>query len=352
MGDRPQIAVFGCGALGGYVGGYLTRDGHDVALIDPWPEHVVRMKDPGLRLQGLTEPENFVVKANAVLADDLPPPDTMPPFDIIFVSVKSFDTRATAERLAPYLTDDGVIVSLQNGINEPAIASVVGEDRTIGVIASQISVALPGPGHVERKVKLGGAAHTVFRVGTLDGAVTPVVTAIAEMLSSIDSAVVTENLLGERWSKLVANCMRNPVAAVTGEGTNFNLRDDHIRRLTMRVATEAIEVAWADGVNLVNISGMAPDVWHAAGQGDVAAVATVEAKLFDEMERRDDSQRPSMAQDMQKGRKTEIDFINGHVVARAKARGIDVPVNAALVDLVKQVEGGARSPSVDILNDI
>ncbi|MCG8684133.1 MAG: hypothetical protein MI892_04605, partial [Desulfobacterales bacterium] len=73
---------------------------------------------------------------------------------------------------------------------------------------------------------------------------------------------------------------------------------------------------------------------------------------FDEMERRDDSQRPSMAQDMQKGRKTEIDFINGHVVARAKAQGIDVPVNAALVDLVKQVEGGTRPSSTDILNDI
>lgn len=349
---NKKIAVFGCGALGGYVGGYLTRAGHDVTMIDPWLEHVAMMKDPGLKLEGLTEPENFQVIANAILTDDLPPPGDIPPFDIIFVAVKSFDTDAAALTIAPYLADDGFAVSLQNGINEDKIVAVVGAERTIGCIASTIAVSLPAPGHIKRMVKLGGAAHTVFRVGEIDGQVTERVKKVADMLSLIDSSLATENLMGERWSKLATNAMRNPIAAARDQGSNQNDRAPHIRKLAILVAAEAIQVAQAEGIKLVKVSGVDPDLLLAAGTGDEAAYESVTEQFLAAMERRSDTQRPSMAQDINKGRKTEIDQLNGFIVERAKKHGIPTPVNEAIIAVIKRIEAGQIKPSPTNLDHI
>lgn len=352
MSENKRIGIFGCGALGGYVGGYLTRTGHDVTMIDPWAEHVANMRNPGLRLEGMTDPENFEIKTNAVLTDELATLNGMPPFDVIFIAVKSFDTDDAIHLIAPYLADDGFAVSLQNGINEDKIAAVVGRDRTIGCIASTIAVSLPAPGHIKRMVKLGGAAHTVFRVGELDGRVTDRVTRVADMLSVIDSSMVTENLMGERWSKLITNAMRNPVAAARDQGSNQNDRDPHVRSLAIRIAAEAIQVANAEGADLVKITGVDPELLLAAGTGDEVAYETVTEKFFAAMERRSDTQRPSMSQDITKGRKTEIDQLNGFVVERAKQHGIATPVNEAIISVIKRIENGEISASPDNLDHI
>ena len=340
MSGEERIAVFGAGAVGAYVGGYMTRDGRDVTLIDPWEEHVNLMRDPGLKLSGLTEPENFTVKCNAVLESALPPPGELGPFDVIFICVKSFDTAAAAERMKPYLSEDGFMVSLQNGINEETIAAVVGKERTVGCIASMISVSMWEPGAVRRNVKLGGQDHVVFRAGELDGSETDRVTKVAEMLSSVDSSMVTTTLMGERWTKLVTNCMRNPVSAACGLATNACDSDDHIRRLALRIGGEAVAVAKAEGYPLSKISGMDPEVLFRAGQGDEGALAACERVLLDARAKRSDAQRPSMGQDMVKGRPTEIDFINGFVVRKAKDHGIAVPANEGIVQTIKRIEAG------------
>lgn len=352
MAKNKRMAIFGCGALGGYVGGYLTRAGHDVTMIDPWPEHVAIIQNPGIRLEGLTEPENFQIKTNAILTSDLPSPNQIEPFDTIFIAVKSFDTEDAIKTMAPYLSDDGFAVSLQNGINEDKIAAVVGQDSTIGCIASTIAVSLPAAGHIKRMVKLGGAAHIVFRVGEIDGQITERVTTVADMLSVIDSAMVTENLMGERWSKLATNAMRNPIAAARDQGSNQNDRDPHIRNLAIRIAAEAIQVAEAEVTSLVKIAGVEPELLLAAGTGDEVAYNAVTEKFFAAMERRSDSQRPSMAQDINKGRKTEIDQLNGFIVERAKKHGIATPVNEAIIAVIKRIEAGEISPSPDNLDHI
>lgn len=352
MPNSKRMAIFGCGALGGYVGGYLTRAGHDVTMIDPWPDHVAMMKDPGLRLEGQTEPENFQVQTKAILTNDLPLPEEIPSFDVIFIAVKSFDTDEAINTMAPYLADDGFAVSLQNGINEDKIAAVVGQERTIGCIASTIAVSLPAAGHIKRMVKLGGAAHIVFRMGEIDGQATGRVKEIADMLCLIDSAMVTENLMGERWSKLATNAMRNPVAAARDQGSNQNDRDPHVRMLGVRIAAETIQVARAEGAKLVKIAGVEPDLLLAAGTGDEAAYTAVTEKFFAAMERRSDTQRPSMAQDINKGRKTEIDQINGFIAERAKKYGIATPVNEAIIAVIKRIEAGEITPAPGNLDHI
>lgn len=347
-----RIAVMGCGALGGYAGGYLTRDGFDVTMIDPWPDHVAAMRTPGLKLEGVTDEECFDVICNTVLQADFPAPGDIDPFDIVIIAVKSYDTTAAATFVEPYLADGGFAVSLQNGINEHLIAEVLGAERTVGCIASQISLSLPGPGNIQRKIKKGGDQHTVFRVGEISGDVTPRVEDVAAMLANIDSTLATDNLMGERWSKLAANAMRNPVSAATQQGANTNDKDEHIRRITIGLAAEAVQVARAEGVRLVKIMGLAPDDLVGAAEGNADATKVVLDKFYADMERRKDSQRPSMAQDVEKGRPTEIDHINGLIVDRGAAHGIPTPLNAGIRNVIKRIEAGEITPGPDTLRDL
>jgi 2-dehydropantoate 2-reductase len=216
----------------------------------------------------------------------------------------------------------------------------------VGCIASTIAVDLTDPARVQRNVALGGDKHTVFRVGEPHGRITPRIEEVARLVRYADSARTTTNLWGERWSKLVINAMRNPVSAATGRGGNANDRDPMTRRLAIRLAAEAIKVGLAHGYTLEKVYKMEPQRLLAAGEGDVAALEECEKVLLDNVKFRNDEQRPSMGQDMQKGRRTEIDFINGLVVAKAAELGIPTPANAGIVEAVKRVERGeiAASP--------
>lgn len=346
---KPKIAIVGAGALGGHVGAYLARDGRDVTLIDPWPEHVERMRAHGLTLEGQTEAECFTQPVKALHITELQQVANGQPFDFAFVAMKSYDTVWATEMIRQYLTPGGFTVSLQNGINEERMAGVIGWGKTIGCIASTIAVELTAPGHIRRNVKLGGENHTIFRIGEPHGRITARTEKIAEMLKCVDSTKPTANLWGERWSKLTVNCMRNPVAAATGRGGNANDRDDMTRMLALRIAAEAIEVGWALGYELEPVYGMAPEDVTAAVGGDDDAVGRVEARLFENMKRRSDKQRPSMGQDIAKGRRTEIDFINGLVAEKAQEVGIPTPANLGIIEAVKKVERGEAAPGPEIV---
>ena len=352
MPTRKNIAIVGAGALGGHVGGYLTKNGCRVTLIDPWPEHVETMRGEGLTLRGQSAPENFTVKVNAIHLTELQRCAKEQPFDIAFVAVKSYDTIWATEMIKPYLAPNAFVVSLQNSINEDRIASVVGWGKTVGCIASTIAVELVKPGLVQRQVGLGGERNTVFRVGEPHGRITPRVTEIADMLKCCDSSKATENLWGERWSKLVVNAMRNPMSAATGRGGNTNDRDPVTRSLALRIASEAVAVGLAHGYTLEKVYKMDPLKVKAAGEGDKAALAECEAVLLGNTRFRNDEQRPSMGQDIQKGRRTEIDFINGLVVAKAEELGLKTPANRGIIAAVKRVERGEAKPSADLVAGI
>jgi 2-dehydropantoate 2-reductase len=339
---RPRIAFIGAGAVGGYVGGHLARLGHDVTLIDPWPEHVEAIRAGGLALSGLEPEENVTVKVPALHLTEVQGLAKARPIDIAFVSVKSYDTVWAAHFIAPYLSEGGFVVSLQNCINEERIAGVVGWGRTVGMIAATISVDLYEPGRIRRTVGRGGPNRVVFAVGEVHGRITPRIEMLRDMVAGIDSVKATSNLWGERWSKLCVNGMRNGTSAATGLSGNDCDTNPHIRRFALRVGAEAVRVGQALGYSLEKIQNMEPGLLALAGEGDPAALETAEATLLENGRKaqRSDLQRPSMAQDMAKGRKTEIDFINGFIAAEGAKAGIAAPANAALAAVVKRVERG------------
>ena len=348
MGKR--IAIVGAGALGGYVGGYFAQQGQDVTLIDMWPENIEAIRSRGLELDGITPEEKFTVKgARTMHLTEVQSLSKEEPVDIAFVAVKSYDTEWATMLIKPYLAPEGYVVSLQNCVNEEKIAGIVGWGKTVGVVASVISVDMFDAARIRRTAAKGGDKHTVFRIGEVHGAITGRVRELVGMFSNIDSAKATTNLWGERWSKLTQNGMRNGVSAATGLTTPQCDLNAEIRRFAIQLGAEAVRVAQALGYELEKIGGVKPDLFALAAGGDSDALAEVDQHMIARAKDnpRGDMQRPSMAQDIGKGRRTEIDFMNGYIVDKGRVLGIPTPSHEKLVDLVRKVERGelAASPS-------
>jgi 2-dehydropantoate 2-reductase len=346
-----RIAVVGAGALGGYVGGTLAHLGHDVTLIDAWPEHVETIRARGLELDGVTSEERFTVRKAKTMHLTEVQSLARAPVDVAFVAVKSYDTRWATELIAPYLSSRGYIVSLQNCLNEETIAAVVGWGRVLGVVASIISVDMHEAGRIRRTAAKGGDQHTVFRVGEPHGRLTPRAEELAGWLRGIDSSKVTTNLWGERWSKLVQNGMGNGVTAATGLTTPACLGNERIRRFQIALAGEGVRVGQALGFQLEKIRGVEPEKLARAAEGDREALAAVESVLIPKAGEnpRADIQRPSMAQDILKGRRTEIEQMNGYIARKGAEVGVSAPSHMKLTELVLKIERGELKPSASHL---
>src|SRR5271156_2665388 len=323
-----KIAIVGAGAVGGYAGAHMVQAGEDVTFIDPWPEHVEHMRKHGLRVTHARDVPEFTVPVRALHVTDAQQLSKEKPVDIAFVCMKSYDTAWATMMIRQYLAPGGV----------------VGGGKTLGCISSSTSVNLPEPGHIHRGAGKGGAAHTVFRTGEVHGRITQRSEEIRRLVGYADSAKVTGNLWGERWSKLVANVMGNGLSACTGLPGGEMLQSEPIRRFSTRLGSEAIRVGQAHGYQLEEILHLAPETIARAGEGDEAAMRVCDEQRFADGKKTSSEQRPSMGQDMQKGRRTEIEFLNGFVVREGAKVGLSCRANAVLTDIVKRVERGELRP--------
>jgi 2-dehydropantoate 2-reductase len=274
------------------------------------------------------------------------------PVEIAFVCVKSYDTAWATTLIRQYLAPGGYVVSLQNCMNEATIAGIVGWGKTVGCIASVISVNLSEPGHVHRGAAKGGATHTVFRTGEVHGRITERAEEVRRLVGHSDSAKVTSNLWGERWSKLVANAMQNGLSACTGLPGAEIVRSEPLRRFAMRLGSEAIRVGQALGYELEEILHLPPETIARAGEGDPEATEIADAQRLKDTSRVSAEQRPSMGQDMMKGRRTEIEFLNGYIVREGENVGLTCRANAALTEIVKRVEKGELKPDPRHITDL
>src|SRR5499425_1240657 len=348
-----KIAIVGAGAVGGYAGAHMVKAGEDVTFIDPWPAHVEHMRKHGLRVtHAMKEPE-FTVPVRALHVTDAQQLAKEAPVDIAFVCMKSYDTAWATMLIRQYLAPDGYVVSLQNCMNEETIAGVVGWGKTLGSIASSITVELHAPGQIRRAAGKSGTRHTVFRVGEVHGRITERAKEVCQLVSYADSAMVTENLWGERWSKLVTNVMGNGLSACTGMISREMAKNDAIRHFSTRLGSEAIRVGQALGYVFDEVSHMDPETIARAGEGDAEATKEIDEHRLAEANRPGGGEhRPSMGQDMVKGRRTEIQFLNGFVVRKGEEVSIATPTNAVLTDIVTRVERGELKPDPKHITDL
>jgi 2-dehydropantoate 2-reductase len=324
-----KLAVLGAGAIGSTVGAYLTRAGRDVTLIDLWSAHVDAMQRDGLRVTALDA--EFTVKVKAMHLADVCA--LRAPFDAVFLALKSYDSVWAAHFIAPHLAPAGVLVSTQNGINEDWVAPVIGYTRTIGCVVT-IGAGLEEPGHVTRT---SAPTRPSFAVGELNGMLTPRIQELVTVLTPAGPAHATANLWGERWAKLTVNSMANALAGITGLGSAALRREPEAFPICLQIACEALTVAQTLGVHVEPVGGLPAQAYLEASRG--IGREALHAKWM-EAGQSLGAGRPSLLQDVLKGRRTEVDYLNGYVVRKGREVGVPTPMNEAIVAITKRLEAG------------
>ena len=340
---KKRILIVGAGAVGSYIGGWLAHTGHDVVFADSWAEQVDTINSGGLRVEGPHEP--FVSHPRAFHLHQSQALALEPQFDIVFIAVKAYDTSWAARFALRFAKDDGYFVSSQNCMPDGDMADAVGADRCVGLIMSSIAVRVGGPGlsqraGTKRRRDLG---HIVFRAGEHDGAESGRIAELISMLEPIDGGKTTTNLRGERWAKLCQNSMGNPVVGVTMCGSATVASSTRGRELQIRLASESAQVGLALGLDVVSFGGMSPDNW-AAASSDGEVYEELDNMLAANAGAATGDWHPSMGQDVANGRPSEIDYMNGHVLKMGREVGVDTPVTASIVDVMRRVDRGELAP--------
>jgi 2-dehydropantoate 2-reductase len=305
-----RITIVGAGAMGASFGGVLAEHGADVWLIDDWQDHVDAINRVGLRIDGQGGDRIVQVRATS-------DPSRAAPADLVLFFVKSYQTAEAARKALPVATDNTVFLTLQNGYgNHELIQGVVGRGRTV-LGTTFHSAVLNGPGHVTH----ANASETT--IGEPDHIRTERVERVAQALTEGGIPVsVTDRIMDDVWSKLYVNAVFNATCAVTGYRSGEIGTFDASRDWATMLATETLAVIKALGVTL-HFDDPIGKLWQiSAGAGQA---------------------KTSMLQDVQAGRRTEIDFINGAVVEAARRVGLPAPFNQALVSLVHMLETRGRS---------
>jgi len=330
---NTRIGIIGAGGIGSVVGGLLTKAGHDVTLIDQWPEHVEAMKTRGLRLSGTCGEHTIPVKALHIHEAQR----IVEPFDAVFLVVKSYDTEwATALGVTYLKRPTGVLVDFQNGMNDERVAAVAGRERTLGCVIT-IGAGLYEPGHAVRTDR----STVGFKIGELDGSDSPRARDLVGIMNAVAPSRVTTNLWGERWSKLAINCMANPLAGLSGLGSAEVRTDRGARRIAIQIAAEVVKVGRACGHQVEPLFGIDAQRFVDASEG--RGLEQLETDLAAGAGRLSGG-RPSLLQDVMKGRRTEVDYLNGYVSEQGRKVGVKTPFNDAVVKAIHHHGVGTLKP--------
>jgi 2-dehydropantoate 2-reductase len=307
-----HTAVVGAGAVGSYYGAMLARAGHRVTLIGR-PAHVQAMARGGLQLHKGGRVEAVRVDASSELA-------AARDADLVLFCVKSTDTEAVARELASHLREGAVVMSLQNGVdNAPALARAL-TGHTIVPAAVYVATAMPEPGTVQHFGR-GELVIGPLKAALGDDAAQLQLEALVALFAGADVPVtISADVMAELWSKLLVNCAYNAISALAQLPYGVMASVPEVVELQRAVVREVVAVARADAVQL--------DL-----EASLQAMARIAATM--------PAQHSSTAQDLARGKRSEIDHLNGTVVRRGAAHGVPTPANQALLALVKLVEAGA-----------
>ena len=329
---RERIAVLGAGANGASIGVDLARAGLDVTFIDQWPAHVEAIRERGVivEMPGRTETTRVPAFHLCEVAE------MREPFDIVLLSTKTYDTRWSVQLIEPLLHAESVVVGLQNGMTIDVVADVVGPRRSIGAVLG-IAANVFEPGRVVRQVPPEG---TWFTVGTLDGARTPQLEAVAAALRHAGTTEVSDDIRSSKWMKLIANIPEMLPSAILGVPLLTAVQQPDLRAVMDAASREAYRLAKDAGITMLPIFGKTaaevPD-------SDQYALDLLDAVL--ESYSLPDT-RVAVLQDWQKGRRAELDGFNGYIVELRRRLGGEAPVNEAILRIGERIERGELVPSL------
>ena len=327
-----RAAIYGAGSLGTILGAFITKKGGQIDLINRNRNHIAALRQNGATITGTLQ---FNQKVTALTPDEM-----SGKYDIIFLMTKQLQNKEVVTFLKDYLEEDGVIVTLQNGIPEYEISEIVGEQRVLGCTVAW-GATMGAPGTCELTSSPDSLTFSLGSLSSKPNAHFGEVKALLEMMGPVE---IDENFIGTRWSKLLINAAFSGMSAVCGSTFGEAAADKASRRIVQALIKECIDVCAKGGIKIEPIQGK--DVvklldYHGPIKKALSfAIIPIAIKKHALL-------KASMLQDLEKGKLCEVDAINGVVCNYGRKVGVPTPCNDKVVEILHKCEKGELKPSFE-----
>lgn len=335
-----KYAIYGAGSLGTVLGAYITKNGGEIDLINRNKAHVAALNEHGARITGSVE---LTVPVKAITPDEM-----CGKYEIILLMTKQLYNPEVVTFLKDFLTEDGVIVTLQNGLPEPSIAEIVGSNRTMGCTV-EWGATLKEPGVCELTSSPDSLS---FHMGKMDGITDEQFLKVKSLLELMCPVHEEANLIGARWSKLLINATFSGLGTVVGGTFGDVSNNSAARKVAIRCMKECIDVGRAAGATFAPVQNKDISKLFYYTNPLKRFIATL---IIPIAMKKHSKIVPSMLQDLQKGKPCEIDAINGVVCEWGKKCGVATPINDRIVDVVKRIQNGelkAEKANIRLFDDL
>ena len=330
-----KLAIYGAGSLGTILGAYISRAGVPVDLINRNKAHVEALQSKGARVVGTVQ---FTQQVTACT-----PAEMSGRYDIIFLMTKQQNNAETVQMLKDYLADDGVLVTFQNGLPEMQIAKVLGEERVLGCTVAW-GATMQGPGICELTSSPDALS---FSLGAVSQKRSGHFAKVKELLEHMGTVDVEENFIGTRWSKLLINAAFSGMSAVLGCTFGEAAGPKESRRVVQKLIKECIDVCRAGGIRIEPVQGK--DIVKLLDYSNPLKRA-FSFMIIPIAIRKHAKLKASMLQDIEKGKLTEVDAINGAVSDYGRMVGCPTPANDKVVEIIHRIEKGELKPGFENLS--
>ena len=329
-----RVAIYGAGSLGTILGAYISRGGEKIELINRNKAHVEALQTRGAHIIGTVQ---FVQPVVAYT-----PAEMSGKYDIVFLMTKQQHNAEVVAMLKDYLAEDGVLVTFQNGLPELQIADIIGEERVIGCTVAW-GATMQRAGVCELTSSPDALSFSLGSISATRNHHFDKVKQLLELMGKVD---VEDNFIGSRWSKLLINASFSGMSAVLGCTFGEAAKPKSSRRIVQALIKECIDVCKAGGIRIEPVQGK--DIVKLLDYNNALKKA-FSSFIIPIAIRKHASLKASMLQDLEKGKPTEVDAINGAVSAFGRKVGCPTPMNDRVVDIIHRIERGELSPGFDNL---
>ena len=329
-----RIAIYGAGSLGTILGAFISKAGVPIELINRNKAHVEALKLKGAQIVGTMQFNQPVVAYT--------PDEINGTYDIIFLMTKQQHNREVVQMLRSYLAPDGVLVTFQNGLPEMQIAEILGEERVLGCTVAW-GATLKEPGVCELTSAPDALSYSLGAISKNRSKHFNQVKGLLELMGKVD---IEENFLGTRWSKLLINAAFSGMSAVLGCTFGEAASPRESRRIVQAIIKECIDVCKAGGIRIEPVQGK--DIVKLLDYNN-ALKRAFSFFIIPIAIRKHAKLKASMLQDLEKGKLTEVDAINGAVSDYGRKVGYPTPMNDRVVEIIHQIEQGKLKPSFENL---